>query len=102
MFIGARAKSNELIVVDRKTCCIKCVRTVRRVPQEQRWSADNLEWVQVVPWNSGQEDDEADGEMPEFDVKQGPGRRLTPGEVEDRDQGDPEDRPPGTSQEGRL
>ena len=83
LFIGVRTKSNELIVVDQETRDIKYVRTVRRVPEEQRWSADNLEWVRAVPWNMGQEDGEADGEMPEFDVKQGPGRRLTPGEVEE-------------------
>ena len=71
LFIGVRTKSNELVVVDQETRDIKYVRTVRRVPEEQRWSADNLEWVRAVPWNMGQEDGEADGEMPEFDVKQG-------------------------------
>jgi hypothetical protein len=83
LFIGVRAKSNELIIVDQETQDIKYVRTVRRVPEEQRWSADNLAWVQAVPWNTGKGDPEADGELPEFDVKQGPGRRLTPGEVEE-------------------
>ena len=43
LFIGVRAKSNELIIVDRETKDIKYVRTVRRVPLEQRWSANNLE-----------------------------------------------------------
>ena len=37
----------------------------------------------AVPWNRGREDDKADGELPEFDVKQGPGRRLSPEEVEE-------------------
>jgi hypothetical protein len=72
LFIGVRVRSNELIIVDQETQDIKYVRTVRRVPEEQRWSASNLEWVQAVPWNRGKEDGEADGEMPEFDVKQGP------------------------------
>ena len=36
-----------------------------------------------MPWNKGQMDEETDGEIPEFDVKRGPGRRLTTGEVED-------------------
>ena len=31
----------------------------------------------MVPWNRGNGDKEADGELPEFDVKKGPGRQLT-------------------------
>ena len=58
------------------------MRTVRRVPLAQRWSADNLEWVRGVPWNKGKEDDNADGDVLEFDVTHGPGRRLTQGEME--------------------
>ena len=83
LFIGVRAKSNELIIVDQETKDIMYVRTVRRVPLEQRWSADNLEWVRGVPWNRGKEDDDADGDVPEFDVTHGPGRRLTLGEMEE-------------------
>ena len=37
----------------------------------------------VVPWNRGGAYGEVDGELPEFDVKHGPGRRLTAGEMED-------------------
>ena len=83
MFIGVRAKSGELIIADEASHEVKKVRTVRRVPEEERWDAGNLEWVKAVPWNMGKGDTEADGEAPEFDVKHGPGRRLTPGEVED-------------------
>ena len=83
LFIGVRPKSHELIVVDADSHEIKYVRTARRIPEEQRWSADNLGWITAVPWNRGKSDAEADGEMPEFDLKAGPGRRLTPGEVED-------------------
>ena len=83
LFIGVRAKSNELIIVDRETKDIKYVRTVRRVPLEQRWSADNLEWVRGVRWNRGKEDDDTDGDVPEFDVTHGPGRGLTRGEMEE-------------------
>ena len=83
LFMGVRARSNELIIVDRDTNGLKYVRTVRRVPLEQRWSVHNLEWVRAVPWNRGKEDEEADGDIPEFDVKQGPGRTLTPGEREE-------------------
>ena len=48
----------------------------RKVPLEQRWSAVNLEWVRGVPWNRGKEDDNVDGDVPEFDVTHGPRRRL--------------------------
>ena len=58
-------------------------RTVWRIPEEERWHVDNLEWVQMVTWNTGAEDADADGELPEFDVKQGPWTRLTEGEEED-------------------
>ena len=81
MFVGVKVQSNELIIIDQDTKEVKRVRTVRRVPEEQRWSSDNLAWVQSVPWNAGRSDTEADGDLPELDVKHGPGRRLTPGEV---------------------
>ena len=83
LFMGVRARSNELIIADRDTNGLKYVRTVRRVPLEQRWSVHNLECVRAVPWNRGEEDEEADGDIPEVDVKQGPGRTLTPGEREE-------------------
>ena len=84
LFLGVvRARSNEFIIVDRETNDIKYMRTVRRVPLEHWWSADNLVWVRVVPWNRGKEDDDADGDVPEFDVRQGPGRMLAPGEMEE-------------------
>ena len=98
LFVGVRQKSGELIVVDSETRAIKHVRTARRIPEEERWQVDNLEWVQKVPWNTGADDAEADGEVPEFDFKQGPGTRLTEGEKEDDYQGsrEPNDRPQGS------
>jgi hypothetical protein len=77
LFVGVKAKSNELIIIDGDTKEVKMVRTVRRVPEEQRWKAEYLEWVEAVPWNHGKGDQEADGDMLDFDVKSGPGRRLT-------------------------
>ena len=77
LFLGVRARSNELIVIDETSKELKYVRTVKRVPEEQRWNPDSLEWVTMVPWNRGAADKEADGDLPEFDVKQGPGRKLT-------------------------
>ena len=77
MFIGVKIKSGELIILDFETEKIEYVRTVRRVPEEQRWNKEYLGKVAVVPWNRGSGDEEADGEALEFDVKHGPGRELT-------------------------
>jgi hypothetical protein len=50
-----------------------------------RWrrAAENLEWVKAVPWNLGAGDKDEDGEVPEIDIKHGPGTRLTAGEMEE-------------------
>ena len=77
LFVGVRAKSNELIIMDEDTKELKYVRTVRRIPEAVRWDAKNLELVTRVPWNRGNADKNADGDVPEFDVKKGPGRQLT-------------------------
>ncbi len=61
MFVGVKVQSNELIIIDQDTEEVKRVRTVRRVFEEQRWSSDNLVWVQSVPWNAGRGDTEAMG-----------------------------------------
>ena len=53
MYLGVRVKSGELIVVDAETFHCKCVRTARRVPEEERWNDKNLDLVKVVPWNMG-------------------------------------------------
>ena len=37
--------------------------------------------MKVVPWNTGGNDADADGEIPEFDFKRGPGTRLTQDEM---------------------
>jgi len=79
MFVGVRTKSNELIVIDGETPKVVYARTVRGVPEEQRWDVKHLEWVVMVPWNLGKEDKDADGELPEFDVKAGPGRVMSGG-----------------------
>ena len=68
LFIGVNRKSGELIVVDEESQKVKYVRSARRTPEEDRWHVDNLEWAQMVPWNTGAEDADADGELPEFDV----------------------------------
>ena len=83
LFLGVRSRSGELIVVDGESKEVKYVRTVKRIPEEQRWDPNNLEWITMVPWNRGSGDKEADGELPEFDVKKGPGRQLTEEEKQD-------------------
>lgn len=77
IFLGVRSKSGEVVVADSETREIHYTRTVRRVPREQRWVAENIALVTVVPWNRGKDDPEADGYQPYFDVRSGPGRRLT-------------------------
>ena len=83
LFLGVRSTSGELIGADQETKSIKYTRTVRRVLLKERWSSDNLQWVATVPWNKGIGDKEADGDMPEFDVKASPGRNLTEEEKAD-------------------
>ena len=40
-------------------------RSVRRTPEEDRWSEDCMNWVKHVPWHSYTGHPEADGEIPE-------------------------------------
>jgi hypothetical protein len=75
--LGVKTKSNQLIVADQDTKTLKYVRIAHRVPEEQRWDPGNLEWVEIVPWNRGHGGKEADGNTVDFDVKNGPGRKLT-------------------------
>ena len=62
-------------MVDGESKKIEYARTATRIPEEER--------AQMVPWSGGGEDTDAYGELPEFDVKRGPGTRLTEGEKED-------------------
>ena len=77
VFLGVRPRSGELIVLDLVTENIEYVRTVKRVAEEQRWQAENLGKISGVPWNRGRGDPDADGEVPDFDARHGPGRALT-------------------------
>ena len=83
LFLGVRARSGEIVLVDGESRELKYVRTVRRIPEQERWDPANLEWVTMVPWNRGKNDNEADGDLPQFDVKSGPGRKMDEQEVED-------------------
>ena len=44
------------------------VRSVRRIPEGERWGQDNRRWVKRVPWNKSQDDEGADGHLPEDNV----------------------------------
>ena len=43
LFLGVKSRSGELIVVDGESKEVKCVRTVKRIPAEQRWGPNHLE-----------------------------------------------------------
>ena len=75
--VGVRVRSSELIVIDQETKEVKYVRTIRRIPEDERWDAEYLSWARAVPWNKGRGDPDADGYVPDFDVSKGPGRQLT-------------------------
>ena len=38
---------------------------MRRIPAEDRWDEKALDWVKLVPWNTGRKEDNADGEIPD-------------------------------------
>ena len=41
------------------------MRSVRRLPEDVRWSSDSVNWVLRTMWNRFQGDELADGEIPE-------------------------------------
>ena len=63
IFLGVRRKSNELWIGTREG--IKSVRSVKRIPIEQRWGEDNVNWIQWAPWRRYKDAVEADGDLPE-------------------------------------
>jgi hypothetical protein len=44
---------------------IQKVRSVRRIPVEERWGEDCVGWVKFVPWRKYAGAEDADGELPE-------------------------------------
>ena len=63
IFVGVRRRSGEVWVATKDG--IEKARSVRRVPVEDRWGEDCVEWVRHVPWNRSKDDEEADGDIPE-------------------------------------
>ena len=52
IFVGVKRKGGEVWVAT-KEGGMKAVRSVRRIPVEERWGEDCLNWVKNVPWNRG-------------------------------------------------
>ena len=49
---------------------MKKARSVRRIPLEQRWCNDCVDWVTFVPWNKYKCDQDADGDVPEEKLRE--------------------------------
>jgi hypothetical protein len=63
IFVGVRRRSGEVWVAVKGK--VMSVRSVRRIPVEERWGKDCIEWVDRVMWNRYKGDEGADGELPE-------------------------------------
>ena len=66
--MGVRRRSGEIWVATKDG--VVRARSVRRIPKEERWCNDCLEWVRHVPWNKSKDDDEADGDIPEEKLRE--------------------------------
>ena len=78
IFAGVRRRSGEMWIATKEG--MKKARSVRRIPEEQRWSVDCLDWVKNVPWNKG-DGEEGDGEIPEEKLEEGSEREVKDGGV---------------------
>ena len=63
IFVGMRRKSNEVMIATEEG--IEEVRSVRKLPKEQRWGEDTLNWVKWAPWRKYKDAIDADGDLPE-------------------------------------
>ena len=79
LFLGIKQSSGELLIMGPNG--LKVVRSARRIPSEERWDPKCLDWVRLVPWNLGDGDKKADGDIP-VAVKSGPARELTSEETD--------------------
>ena len=64
MFVGIRRKSGEMWVAAKNGEVVK-TRAVRRLPVEERWTEECVDWVRHTPWNKFKGDPDADGEIPQ-------------------------------------
>jgi hypothetical protein len=63
IFVGARSCSGELLVAT--SLGVRKCRSIRRLPLQERWGLDSLNWVKNVPWHLYRGDSLADGDIPE-------------------------------------
>lgn len=63
IFVGVKPRSGELLIAT--TSGTNSVRSVRRIPVEERWTPDTLKWVKHVPRHKCDGDPAADGDLPE-------------------------------------
>ena len=63
IFVGVNRSSHEALVVNEEGMVY--ARDIIRLPVEQRWSDDCVNWVRWVPWHRYKGDEEADGDLPE-------------------------------------
>ena len=63
IFLGIRPRSGEVWVATEDG--VMKVRSVKRIPIDDRWSLDTIKWVKHVPWNRYKDDEDADGDIPE-------------------------------------
>ena len=63
IFVGVRPRSGEVwIATPDKTLS---VRSIRRLPMDQRWGDDSVRWPRRTLWNRSKDDLGADGDLPE-------------------------------------
>ena len=74
IFVGVRQRSGELWVATQEG--VRKVRSVRRIPIEERWSEDSVKWVKNVPWHLYKDQEDADGDIPEEKLVQPQAARL--------------------------
>ena len=70
VYLGVKGKTGEFIIGDEQG--VWKTRTLQRKPMDGRWDSKNAELVRGVPWNTGDADDEADGDKMEV-IKLEPG-----------------------------
>ena len=49
VFVGVKRVRGELYIADEQDKKIMLARTARRIPEEQRWQGEQLDWVQFAP-----------------------------------------------------
>ena len=63
IFVGVRKRSNELAIAAEDGTHF--VRSVKRIPFENKWGEDCVSWVKWTPWNRSKDAVDADGDIPE-------------------------------------